>query len=73
MKLSGVKVLITGADGFIGSHLVEALLKEGASIRAMSFSISRRSSRFRLVTTLQTVMSIRISKVLLIYYKRRAT
>jgi len=35
MKLSGVKVLITGADGFIGSHLVEALLKEGASIRAM--------------------------------------
>ena len=35
MKLSGVKVLITGADGFIGSHLVEALFKEGASIRAM--------------------------------------
>ena len=28
------KVLITGAGGFIGSHLVEALLEKGASVRA---------------------------------------
>lgn len=30
----GRKVLITGAAGFIGSHLVEALVRAGASIRA---------------------------------------
>jgi NAD dependent epimerase/dehydratase len=31
----GRKVLITGADGFIGSHLVEALVRAGAKVRAM--------------------------------------
>lgn len=29
------KVLITGSDGFIGSHLTEALVKSGKSVRAM--------------------------------------
>lgn len=35
MILKGAKVLVTGADGFIGSHLVEALVREGASVRAL--------------------------------------
>lgn len=30
----GNKVLITGADGFIGSHLTEQLLKEGHQVKA---------------------------------------
>ncbi len=29
------KILITGADGFIGSHLTEALVRKGHTIRAM--------------------------------------
>jgi len=31
-----MKVLVTGADGFIGSHLTEALLAEGHNVRALA-------------------------------------
>jgi len=34
MELRDKKVLVTGSDGFIGSHLVERLLAEGAKVRA---------------------------------------
>jgi NAD dependent epimerase/dehydratase len=37
MKLENKKVLITGADGFIGSHLVERLLEEGATVKAFVY------------------------------------
>ena len=32
-----MKILITGADGFIGSHLVELLLKKKNRVRALVF------------------------------------
>lgn len=34
MALTAKKILITGADGFIGSHLTETLILEGYSVRA---------------------------------------
>lgn len=37
MKLENKKVLVTGADGFIGSHLVEELVRLGCQVRAFVF------------------------------------
>jgi len=37
MKLNNKRILITGADGFIGSHLTEMLVKESAKIKALSY------------------------------------
>ena len=33
----GKKVLVTGADGFIGSHLTEELVKQGYDVRAFVY------------------------------------
>ena len=37
MKLDGKRILVTGADGFIGSHLVETLVRDGRDVRAFVF------------------------------------
>src|SRR5512135_1858121 len=35
MNWRGKRVLVTGSDGFIGSHLVERLVELGANVRAL--------------------------------------
>ncbi|MGZ4507549.1 MAG: SDR family NAD(P)-dependent oxidoreductase [Blastococcus sp.] len=42
--LQGKTVLVTGADGFIGSHLVERLIAEGADVRAFCLYNSNGSA-----------------------------
>jgi len=37
MKLAGKRILVTGADGFIGSHLTEHLVRSGHQVRAFVF------------------------------------
>ena len=37
MELNGKKILITGADGFIGSHLIETLLKKSCQLKAFVY------------------------------------
>jgi hypothetical protein len=39
MNLQSKRVLVTGADGFIGSHLVEHLLRTGAQVTALAHTI----------------------------------
>jgi NAD dependent epimerase/dehydratase len=37
MEINNKKVLVTGADGFIGSHLVEHLIENGAIVKAFVY------------------------------------
>lgn len=43
LNLNGKKILVTGADGFIGSHVVETLVKAGHDVRAFVFYNSNSS------------------------------
>jgi NAD dependent epimerase/dehydratase len=37
LNLQDKRILVTGADGFIGSHLVEMLVKKGVNVKALSY------------------------------------
>mgnify|MGYP002263680790 CR=1 FL=1 len=39
------KALVTGAGGFIGSHLVEALAAQGARVRALPPSVQLSAAK----------------------------
>jgi nucleoside-diphosphate-sugar epimerase len=43
--LADVRVLVTGASGFLGSHVVRRLVKEGADIYAVTSSVSTSPER----------------------------
>jgi NAD dependent epimerase/dehydratase len=60
MIVKNKKVLVTGADGFIGSHLVERLLEEGASVRAFCYYNSFNSWGWLDTLSEQTLKSIEI-------------
>ena len=44
MELNSLKILVTGADGFIGSHLTEELVKKGYNVRAFVYYNSFNSN-----------------------------
>ena len=46
-SLRGVTVLVTGATGFIGSHLVDRLVSEGANVRCLVRATSPRGGAAR--------------------------
>ena len=60
MELSGRKVLITGADGFIGSHLVESLLKKDCRVKAFAFYNSFNSWGWLDTLSKETLNSIEV-------------
>lgn len=52
--MSGKKVLVSGANGFIGAHVVSALLKKGYHVRGTVRSQKRADELYALYVSLLT-------------------
>jgi UDP-glucose 4-epimerase len=65
MNWSGLPVLVTGADGFIGSHLTERLVALGADVRAFCLYNSAGSSGWldRVEPAVRDAIDVRLGDV----------
>lgn len=60
MNVSGQNILVTGADGFIGSHLTEALITAGANVTAFVYYNAFNSWGWLDTLPPETLQSVRV-------------
>ena len=56
MNMQGVRVLVTGGAGFIGSHIVDSLVRQGAKVRILdNFSSGLRENLTNVINDVEIV------------------